>query len=158
MTEIFTELCAGVGDDLQRKGYAGKTIGIKLRYDNFATVSRVQTLAEPTQDSATIRRAAGGCLKRVSLERRIRLIGVRVGGLVRAGRRPRRYASRNADRATASLFDTLFDQPVIWFAAPFVAASTQASGRSRRLLRFRPAATPKQRELRRCREPRRVDE
>ena len=109
LTEIFTELCAGVSDDLQRKGYAGKTIGLKVRYDNFATVSRVQTLAEPTQDSATIRRAAGGCLKRVNLERRIRLIGVRVGGLVRTGQAATTVREPDADRATASLFDTLFD-------------------------------------------------
>jgi DNA polymerase IV len=71
-----------VGDDLRRKGYAGRTIGLKLRYDNFKTVTRDQTIARPTQDARTIRRAAGECLKRVPLERRIRLLGVRVGGLV----------------------------------------------------------------------------
>ena len=69
----------------------------------------MQTLAEPTQDSATIRRAAGGCLKRVNLERRIRLIGVRVGGLVRTGQAATTVREPDADRATASLFDTLFD-------------------------------------------------
>jgi DNA polymerase-4 len=82
LSRIFTELCEGVGDDLRRKGYAGRTIGLKLRYDNFKTVTRDQTIARPTQDARTIRRAAGECLKRVPLERRIRLLGVRVGGLV----------------------------------------------------------------------------
>ncbi|WP_461160787.1 Y-family DNA polymerase [Simplicispira piscis] len=80
---IFTDLCQRVAADLQRKGYAGKTIGIKLRYDDFRSVTRDQTIAEPTQDAVTIRRAAGLCLKRVPLERRLRLLGVRVGGLVR---------------------------------------------------------------------------
>ena len=82
LTEIFTELCLHVADDLQRAGYAGRTIGLKLRYDNFRTVTRDQTIEVPTQDGATIRRAAGECLKRVALDRRIRLLGVRVGALV----------------------------------------------------------------------------
>jgi DNA polymerase IV len=82
LTQIFTELCLHVADDLQRSGYAGRTIGLKLRYDNFKTVTRDQTIEVPTQDGPTIRRAAGECLKRVALDRRIRLLGVRVGALV----------------------------------------------------------------------------
>ena len=81
LTRIFTALCVGVSNDLTRKGYAGKTIGLKLRYDNFKTVTRDHTIAVPTQDAHTIRRAAGECLKRVPLDRRIRLLGVRVGAL-----------------------------------------------------------------------------
>jgi DNA polymerase-4 len=84
LSEIFTELCVGVAGDLQRKGYAGRTIGVKLRYDNFATLTRAQTIPRATQDAATIRRTAGLCLKRVDFQRRIRLIGVRVGALVPA--------------------------------------------------------------------------
>ena len=80
---IFTDLCQRVAQDLQRKGYRGRTIGIKLRYDDFRAVTRDQTVAEPTQDAATIRRVAGLCLKRVPLDRRLRLLGVRVGGLSR---------------------------------------------------------------------------
>ncbi len=85
LTEIFTDLCLHVADDLQRAGYAGRTIGLKLRYDNFKTVTRDQTIEAPTQDGPTIRRAAGECLKRVPLDRRIRLLGVRVGALVPIG-------------------------------------------------------------------------
>jgi DNA polymerase-4 len=81
LTRIFTDLCVRVADDLKRKGVLGKTIGIKLRYDNFKTVTRDRTLDMPTGDAAVIRRAAGECLKRVPLERRIRLLGVRVGAL-----------------------------------------------------------------------------
>ncbi len=81
LSRIFTELCVRVAGDLVRKGYAGKTIGLKIRYDNFQTVTRDHTIAVPTQDATVIRRAAGECLKRVPLERRIRLLGVRVGNL-----------------------------------------------------------------------------
>ncbi len=85
LSEIFTDLCLHVADDLRRAGYAGRTIGLKLRYDNFKTVTRDQTIEMPTQDGPTIRRAAGECLKRVPLDRRIRLLGVRVGALVPIG-------------------------------------------------------------------------
>ena len=83
LTKIFTELADQVAVDLQRKGYAGRTIGIKLRFDDFKTVTRDLTLPEPVVDAAAIRHAAGQCLKRVDLARRIRLLGVRAGGLVR---------------------------------------------------------------------------
>jgi DNA polymerase-4 len=82
---VFTRLCEQVAADLQRKGYAGKTIGIKLRYDNFQSVTRDTTMAGFTSDAATIRREAGLCLKRVDLTRRLRLLGVRVGKLVKPG-------------------------------------------------------------------------
>ena len=74
---LSTFALAGLGvelaGDLQRKGYVGRTIGLKLRYDNFATVTRVHTIDEPTQSVDGIRRAAADCLKRVDLTRRIRL-------------------------------------------------------------------------------------
>ncbi|MFM9971206.1 MAG: DNA polymerase IV [Burkholderiales bacterium] len=85
LSRIFTELCLRVADDLQRKGVVGKTIGLKLRYDNFKTVTRDHTIDAPTGDAAMIRRAAGECLKRVPLDRRIRLLGVRVGTLSKPG-------------------------------------------------------------------------
>jgi DNA polymerase-4 len=85
LTKIFTDLCVRVAGDLERKGYAGKTIGLKIRYDNFHTVTRDLTIDMPTQDAKIIRRAAGECLKRVPLDRRIRLLGVRVGALSKPG-------------------------------------------------------------------------
>ena len=80
---IFTRLCEQVASDLKRKGYVGKTIGIKLRYDNFQSVTRDQTGAQHTQDAQAIRQTAGQCLKRVDLTRRLRLLGVRVGSLMK---------------------------------------------------------------------------
>jgi DNA polymerase-4 len=80
---IFTRLCEQVAADLQRKGYAGRTIGIKLRFDDFRTVTRDLTLPQPTAEAGTIRHAAGLCLKRVDLSRPLRLLGVRAASLVR---------------------------------------------------------------------------
>ena len=80
---IFTKLCEQLAADLQRKGYVGKTIGIKLRYDNFQSVTRDQTLSTYANQAHAIRQAAGQCLKRVDLSRRLRLLGVRVGSLMK---------------------------------------------------------------------------
>ena len=82
---VFTRLCQQVAADLQRKGYEGRTIGIKIRYDNFQAVTRDQSTEEHTADAQRIRQVAGLCLKRVDLNRRIRLLGVRVGALIKAG-------------------------------------------------------------------------
>jgi DNA polymerase-4 len=81
LSAIFTELCVQLAGDLARKGYASKTIGIKLRFDDFKSVTRDQSLPAHTMDAHTIRRAAGECLKRVDLTRRLRLLGVRAGAL-----------------------------------------------------------------------------
>jgi DNA polymerase-4 len=79
----FTALCERVAMDLQRKGYAGRTVGIKLRFEDFRTVTRDATLAEAVCDAATLRQEAGRCLRRVDLSRPIRLLGVRVASLQR---------------------------------------------------------------------------
>ncbi|HEV8502517.1 MAG TPA: DNA polymerase IV [Casimicrobiaceae bacterium] len=84
LADIFTHLCESLAGDLARKGYVTRTIGIKLRFDDFSTVTRDRTIEAPTQDAATIRDAAGRCLARVTFTRRMRLLGVRAGGLARA--------------------------------------------------------------------------
>lgn len=81
LTEVFTRLCHQLATDLIRKGYLGRTIGIKLRFEDFRTVTRDLTLGSPTADPATIRRAAGECLRRVPLEKKLRLLGVRASAL-----------------------------------------------------------------------------
>ncbi|HEY5366688.1 MAG TPA: DNA polymerase IV, partial [Casimicrobiaceae bacterium] len=102
LSGIFTALCEGLGDDLARKGYLARTIGVKLRFDDFSTVTRDRTIAEPTQQAAAIRDAAGRCLARVTFERRIRLLGVRASGLGRADDPQLAAAARTAE---PSLFD-----------------------------------------------------
>jgi len=84
LSEQFTRLCMRVADDLRRKGYVGRTVGIKLRFDDFHTVTRDLTMTAHTADGAMIRRGATECLKRIPLERRIRLLGVRVSALLPA--------------------------------------------------------------------------
>ncbi len=102
LTRIFTELCEQLASDLLRKGYHGRTVGIKLRFDDFRTVTRDFTLPAATADARTLRRAAGECLKRVDLSKRLRLLGVRMGGLVRPGQDAPAKARRQPVREPAS--------------------------------------------------------
>jgi len=104
---VFTQLCRQVAADLQRKGYVGKTIGIKLRFDDFRIATRDCTIEHATADAAVIRRVAGQCLKRVELSRRLRLLGVRVAKLVKAHPAPPAPAQVREPRPedTPDLFD-----------------------------------------------------
>ena len=88
LSEIFTSLCVRVAGDLQRKAYVGHTVGIKLRYDDFQTVTRDITIDAATDEATVIRQAAGECLKRVKLDKRLRLLGVRVGTLIKKSELP----------------------------------------------------------------------
>ena len=81
---IFTRLCERLADDLQRKGYKGKTIGVKVKYEDFKTATRDHTVDIPLNDAIGLRASAGLALKRMPLEKRIRLLGVRVGHLSKA--------------------------------------------------------------------------
>lgn len=122
LSELFTALCTKLAGDLERKGYAAKTIGLKLRFDDFRIVTRDITLPAHTHDARSIRRAAGECLKRVDLSRRMRLLGVRAGNLALAselaaltsGAPPalavREPSARYAD--SLPLFDLPADDPV----------------------------------------------
>ena len=80
---IFTRLCERVAQDLQRKGYVGREVGVKLRYTDFHVVTRAHLGDEYVQDARHIRALAGQCLKRVDLSQPLRLLGVRVGALRR---------------------------------------------------------------------------
>jgi len=85
LTALFTDLCTRLAADLERQGYEGRTVGVKLKYDDFRTLTRELTLDEYVRDARRIRRAAGLCLKRAPLEQKLRLLGVRVGSLRRSG-------------------------------------------------------------------------
>ncbi len=95
--EIFTSLCEKLGEDLQRKGYVAKTIGIKLRYDDFRIATRDYTLESYIADGQTIRKMAGLCLKRVELRQKLRLLGVRASNLVKL---EELHAIKQADAGT----------------------------------------------------------
>jgi DNA polymerase IV len=67
--------------ELALRGYRSRTIGVKVRFDDFRIVTRDLSLAQPTDEEVAVRRAAFECLARIALDRRIRLLGVRAGTL-----------------------------------------------------------------------------
>jgi DNA polymerase-4 len=80
---IFTDLCQRVAQDLQRKGYVGKTIGIKLRYDDFKTPRATTPLPGPRRMPPPSAARRGCASSACRWTERLRLLGVRVGALVR---------------------------------------------------------------------------
>lgn len=112
--EIFTRLCEKLAGDLVRKGYVAKTIGVKLRYTDFKIATREITLASHTADPHDIRLWAGRCLKKVPLDQRLRLLGVRAGALCKLEDLPAVEALPSLKERTLEYTLPLFD----WEDAP----------------------------------------
>ena len=82
IARTIAELTKEVVSDLTRKGYSARTITLKIRFDDFRTVTRAYSVHEVLRKEEEIRRLAFSCLKRVDLMgKRVRLVGVRVGNL-----------------------------------------------------------------------------
>jgi DNA polymerase IV len=71
------ELCAG----LAAHGRRGRTIAIKVRLDDWTTVTRARTIADPTCDAQLVSEIALELLRDYAPARAVRLLGVRVAGL-----------------------------------------------------------------------------
>jgi DNA polymerase-4 len=76
------ELCASLAAHDRR----GRTIGIKVRLDDFTTVTRAHTLEEPTREARLVNAVAQRLLREYAPARPVRLLGVRVAGLGAGGR------------------------------------------------------------------------
>lgn len=74
-----------VVDDLRKSGYRGKTITVKIRFNDFKTHTRARTMEKASDSLEEIRKAAFECLNRIELDRKVRLIGVRVGNFEKRG-------------------------------------------------------------------------
>jgi DNA polymerase-4 len=71
-----------VVQDMNSRGLKGRTVGIKIRFSDFTTLTRSHTLPKSLDSLEEIRRAAFENLSRIELKgKRVRLIGVRVEGL-----------------------------------------------------------------------------
>lgn len=88
LSRTFRRLCEQVAQDLKAKQCRGRTIGVKLRFDDFRTVTRDLTLPHETDDADEVHAAARQCLRRVTFDARLRLLGVRVGTLADESHRP----------------------------------------------------------------------
>ncbi len=76
VTSLAEELCRR----LRARDLAGRTIGIKVRLDDWTNVTRSHTLEEPTNDPAVVTPIALDLLRAYAPPRPVRLLGVRVAG------------------------------------------------------------------------------
>jgi DNA polymerase-4 len=74
---LVARLCGTLS--AQRRG--GRTIGIKVRLDDFSTHTRARTLPEPVASAERVGPVAAELLRRFDPPRPVRLLGVRVAGL-----------------------------------------------------------------------------
>jgi DNA polymerase IV len=89
LRQTLQGLAQGVSRDLKRKGLAGITVKLKLRWFDFVTLTRQSTLAQPTDDAARIGEVAERLLEKVwAPGQAVRLLGVGVSGLGMAVRQP----------------------------------------------------------------------
>ena len=92
---------------LRASGQVGRTVSIKVRFADFTTITRARTLPEATDVGRVVYDTAVGLYSALGLERaRIRLVGVRVEGIVDASLQPhqlqlgeREHGWRDAEQA-----------------------------------------------------------
>jgi DNA polymerase-4 len=71
-------LAADVCEGLQRRQMRGRTIGIKVRLDDWTNVTRARTIGEFTHDTQLVAQVAVELLREYAPPRPVRLLGVRV--------------------------------------------------------------------------------
>jgi DNA polymerase IV len=74
-------MAARVGTRLRASAFSGRTVTLKLRRYDFTTLTRSQTLAQPTDDTHQIAATARRLLTDAGAEGGLRLLGVGVSGL-----------------------------------------------------------------------------
>lgn len=95
LEKLTTQLCETLGRHEQR----GRTIGIKVRFADFSTVTRARSLQAPVNECETVLGVARDLLRQLGPSQPVRLLGVRVAGLDEGGA----AASVAADQLSLSL-------------------------------------------------------
>ena len=81
MREALERMARELCGSLAKRQRRGRTIGIKVRLDDFTTVTRARTVAQPTRDPEVVCTVALALLAQYAPARPVRLLGVRVAGL-----------------------------------------------------------------------------
>ena len=76
MRTLSAELCEG----LRGRGRRGRTIAIKVRLNDWTTVTRARTVPEATHDTELVTDVALELLRAYAPPKPVRLLGVRVAG------------------------------------------------------------------------------
>jgi DNA polymerase-4 len=76
LATMARELCG----TLSKQGRSGRTVSIKVRLDDFSTVTRARTVSRATCDAEVVADVALELLREYRPSRPVRLLGVRVAG------------------------------------------------------------------------------
>jgi DNA polymerase IV len=87
---VLARLAGELVEGIRRKRVRGRTIAIKVRLDDWTTVTRARTLPEPVDDAATVTSVALDLLRAYAPPRPVRLLGVRLAGFEDVEPEPRR--------------------------------------------------------------------
>jgi DNA polymerase-4 len=93
LRRLTARLCEGLAKNQRR----GRTIAIKVRLDDFTTVTRARTLPTATNDPAVVAEVACALLDEYAPPRPVRLLGVRVAAFEEEG------AAEDAPQMTLAL-------------------------------------------------------
>jgi DNA polymerase-4 len=84
ISSVLFSLSSMVARRLRQKRFQGRTITLKLRYSDFVTLTRSETIPKPTDSEHKIYQVARGLVSYLDLGiRKARLLGVSVSNLVR---------------------------------------------------------------------------
>ena len=94
LREMARELCEG----LERRGRRGRTIAIKVRLDDWTTVTRARTVDARTNEPVTVIEVAVELRRAYAPTRPVRLLGVRQAGFEDVEPEPRRAPAAASGR------------------------------------------------------------
>jgi DNA polymerase IV len=80
MERVLQRLADKLCETCRRKDARGRTIGIKVRLDDFTTVTRARTIDHAVDDAETVGAIARELLRTYGPPRPVRLLGVRMAG------------------------------------------------------------------------------
>ena len=104
------QLCVEVGQRLRARGWVAKTVGIKIRFADFRTVTRVRTVADWVDSTAELHGIALELYRALHLDRpRIRLVGVKAEHFRDAAETARQPTLDEAGRPSSSGVDRVAD-------------------------------------------------
>jgi DNA polymerase IV len=88
MEEILARQARELAGGLSGRGLRARTISIKVRLDDFTTVTRARTLPEATSDPVVITAAARALIRAYDPPRPVRLLGVRAASFENGSAEP----------------------------------------------------------------------
>ncbi|MBA2465242.1 MAG: DNA polymerase IV, partial [Nocardioidaceae bacterium] len=117
-------LTAKVAGRIRSAQVAARTVTLKVRFSDFTTITRSRTLAEPTDVTQEIYQTAADLFLALGLQRaRIRLVGVRVEGLMPLSRVQRQLVLGARERGWSEA-DRAVDRALLRFGSQAVRPAT----------------------------------